>query len=132
MSMQAPKVPGFWSMFGYEIERADAEEVVVRMNVPDAMLSPFGTVHGGVIAMLFDTGLAIAVARRLEPTDRIATHNLNVSFVTFTSDLALRCRARVVSLRSAVAIVEGEVVDSADTLVAKAMGTFGVRRRPGA
>jgi uncharacterized protein (TIGR00369 family) len=129
MSTEAPKVPGFWSMFGYEIERADGEEIVLRMRVPDALMSPFGSVHGGVIAMLFDTGLAIAVSRRLAPTDRIATHNLNVSFVSFTSDQALRCRARVVSLRSAVAIVEGEVVDSADAIVAKAMGTFGVRRK---
>jgi hypothetical protein len=32
-------------------------------------------------------------------------------------------------LRSAVAIVEGEAVDSTGALVAKAMGTFGVRRR---
>jgi uncharacterized protein (TIGR00369 family) len=116
-------------MFGYEIERADGEEIVLRMRVPDALMSPFGSVHGGVIAMLFDTGLAIAVSRRLAPTDRIATHNLNVSFVSFTSDQALRCRARVVSLRSAVAIVEGEVVDSVDAIIAKAMGTFGVRRK---
>jgi uncharacterized protein (TIGR00369 family) len=129
VSTEVPKVPGFWSMFGYEIERADGEEIVLRMRVPDALMSPFGSVHGGVIAMLFDTGLAIAVARRLAPTDRIATHNLNVSFVSFTSDQALRCRARVVSLRSAVAIVEGEVVASADAIIAKAMGTFGVRRK---
>jgi uncharacterized protein (TIGR00369 family) len=129
VTIEAPKVPGFWSMFGYEIERADGEEIVLRMQVPDALMSPFGSVHGGVIAMLFDTGLAVAVARRLGPTDRIATHNLNVSFVSFTSEQTLRCRARVVSLRSAVAIVEGEVVDSADAIVAKAMGTFGVRRK---
>jgi acyl-CoA thioesterase len=116
-------------MFGYELERADAEEIVLRMNVPDAMLSPFGTVHGGVIATLFDTGLAVAVARQLAPPDRIATHNLNVSFVAFTSDQVLRCHARVVSLRTAVAIVEGEVVDSGGTLIAKALGTFGVRRK---
>lgn len=122
-------VPGFWSLFGFEIERADSDEIVLRMNVPDALLSPFGTVHGGAIATLFDTGLAIAIARQLAPYDRIATHNLNVSFVAFTADQVLRCHARVVSLRTAVAIVEGEVTDSGGTLVAKALGTFGVRRK---
>ena len=129
MTAASRQVPGFWSLFGYELERADAEEIVLRMDVPEVMLSPFGTVHGGVIATLFDTGLAVAVARQLAPHDRIATHNLNVSFVAFTSDRVLRCHTRVISLRSAVAIVEGEVVDSGGTLIAKALGTFGVRRK---
>src|SRR5262249_46028256 len=103
------------------------------MDVPDALRSPFGTVHGGVIATLFDTGLAVAIARRLDPGDRIATHNLNVTYVTFTRDGTLRCRARVVSLRRTVAVAEGEVIASDGTVVAKALGTFGVRRlRPDA
>src|SRR5262249_22900583 len=91
-------LPGFWELLGFTIERADESEAVLRMDVPETLLSPFGTVHGGVIATLFDTGLAVAIARRLDPEDRIATHNLNVTYVAFTRDRVLRCRARVVSL----------------------------------
>jgi uncharacterized protein (TIGR00369 family) len=122
-------LPGFWQLLGFTIERGDEAEAVLRMDVPDALVSPFGTVHGGVIATLFDTGLAVSIARRLEPEDRIATHNLNVTYVAFTRDRVLRCRARVVSLRRTVAVAEGEVVAADGTLVAKALGTFGVRRR---
>lgn len=121
--------PGFWTLFGFEVERADDDGVVVRMTVPDALMSPFGAVHGGAIALMFDTGLAVAIARRLGPHDRIATHNLNVSFVAFSNDPVLRCHARVVSLRTNVAIVEGDIVDGSETLIAKALGTFGVRRK---
>ncbi len=121
--------PGFRTLFGFEVERADDDGIVVRMTVPDVLMSPFGAVHGGAIALMFDTGLAIAVARRLGPHDRIATHNLNVSFVSFSTDPVLRCHARVVSLRTNVAIVEGDVVDGSETLIAKALGTFGVRRK---
>ena len=120
--------PGFWELLGFRIEHADGDGAVLGMEVPDAMLSPFGTVHGGAIATLFDTGLAVAIARRLEPEDRIATHNLNVTYVAFTRDRRLRCQARVVSLRRTVAVAEGEVVTADGTLVAKALGTFGVRR----
>jgi uncharacterized protein (TIGR00369 family) len=122
-------LPGFWQLLGFTIERGDETEAVLRMDVPDALVSPFGTVHGGVIATLFDTGLAVSIARRLEPEDRIATHNLNVTYVAFTRDRVLRCRARVVSLRRTVAVAEGEVVAADGTLVAKALGTFGVRRQ---
>jgi acyl-CoA thioesterase len=121
-------LPGFWGLLGFTIERADESEAVLRMDVPETLLSPFGTVHGGVIATLFDTGLAVAIARRLDPEDRIATHNLNVTYVAFTRDRVLRCRARVVSLRRTVAVSEGEVLAGDGTLVAKALGTFGIRR----
>ena len=86
-----------------------------------------------MIATLFDTGLAVAIARRLDPEDRVATHNLNVTYVAFTRERSLRCQARVVSLRRTVAVADGEVVAADGTLVAKALGTFGVRRlRPAA
>jgi uncharacterized protein (TIGR00369 family) len=123
-----PQLPNFWHVFGLSIERADTEEVVLRMDVPDALMSPFGAVHGGVIAALFDTGLAVAVARHLGPEDRIATHNLAVSYVAFSTEQVLRCHARVVSLRRSVAVAEAEVRSATDVLVAKALGTFGVRR----
>ena len=120
--------PRFMELLGLSVEQADEREALVRMDVPDALMTPFGTVHGGVIAALFDTGLAIAIARRLAGADRLATHNLNVSYVAFSREQVLRCRARVVSLRKSVAISEGEVTAGSGTLVAKGVGTFGVRR----
>ncbi|MCW5893098.1 MAG: PaaI family thioesterase [bacterium] len=125
-----PAAPGFWSLLGMAVESADDDAVVVTMTAPDDFLSPFGTVHGGLVATFFDTALAVAIARRLGASDRIATHNLNVTYVSFTRERRLRCRACVVSLRTTVAVVEGEVTTDEGTLVAKALGTFGVRRTP--
>jgi acyl-CoA thioesterase len=122
---------GFWDYLGFSIESGDEREVVLRMDVPDALMTPFDTVHGGIVATLFDTGLAVAVARRLEQADRIATHALQITYVAFTSARLLRCRARVVSLRRSIAVVEGEVTADDGTVVAKALGTFGVRRAAG-
>src|SRR6266571_5130282 len=71
---------------GLTIEHADAEGAVVRMDVPDALMSPFGAVHGGFIAALLDTGFGIALHRRLDAADRIATHTLNVTYVAFSRE----------------------------------------------
>jgi uncharacterized protein (TIGR00369 family) len=120
-------LPPFMELLGLHIERADEQEAVLRMDVPDALMSPFGAVHGGAIAALFDTGLAVALARRLEAADRIATHNLNVTYVAFSREQRLYCRARALSVRRSVAVAEGEVVTEGGTLVAKAVGTFGIR-----
>jgi uncharacterized protein (TIGR00369 family) len=121
-------LPPFMQLLGLSIDRADEQEAVVRMDVPEALMTPFGAVHGGVIAALFDTGLAIAVSRRLAAGDRVATHNLNVTYVAFSKEQLLFCRARAVSVKKSVAVADGEVVTAAGTLIAKALGTFGVRR----
>jgi uncharacterized protein (TIGR00369 family) len=122
------KMPTFMDALGLSIERADEHEAVVRMDVPDNLMTPFGAVHGGVTAALIDTGFGVAITRRLTDADRIATHSLTVTYVSFSHEQVLLCRARVVSLRRSVALVEGEVVTAGGTLVAKALGTFGVRR----
>jgi len=121
--------PDFWSHLGITIEHAGGDQAVLRMDVPEALLSPFGTVHGGVLATLFDTALAVAVARRLDPPgDRVATRDLHVTYVAFTRDRVLHCRARLVSLRRRMAVAEGEVIAGDGTLVAKALATFDVKR----
>ena len=122
-------LPTFMTLLGLTIEPDDQGEIGLRMDVPDGWMSPFGAVHGGAIAALFDTGLAMAIARRLTPADRIATHNLNVTYVAFSRERVLACRARVLSLRRAVATAEGEVVTASGGMVAKAVGTFGIARK---
>ncbi len=123
--------PTFWHAFNLSIERSGADEAVLRMDVPASLMSPFGQVHGGAVAMLFDAGMAMAVAQRLAAEDRIATHNLNVSYVAFADEPVLRCHARVLSLRRTVAVVEAEAVTGSGVLVAKAVATFGLRRGGG-
>ena len=49
MKTPPPAPPGFWQLLGFHIERADEQGAVLAMEVPDAMMSPFGTVHGGVL-----------------------------------------------------------------------------------
>ena len=122
------EMPGLWGVFGITIERADETGVVLRMDVPDSLMSPFGQVFGGAVAALFDTGLAVAIARQVGADDRIATLNLNVGYTNFTNSRVLHCATRVLSLRRTVAIVEGEITDDSGTMVAKAVGTFAVRR----
>ena len=122
--------PDFWQALGLTIVSSGDDEAVLEMQCPDWLMSPFGAVHGGAISMLCDTALAVAVARRVSPPeDRIATHQLTVSYAAFTTERTLRCHARLSSLTRTVAVAEGEVRDASGRLVAKALGTFGVRRQ---
>jgi uncharacterized protein (TIGR00369 family) len=123
--------PDFWRALGLVIVSTADESAVLEMTCPDWVMSPFGTVHGGAISMFCDTALAVAIARKVSgPDDRIATHQLSVSYASFTRDRVLRCHARIVSLARTVAVAEGDVRDATGTIIAKALGTFGIRRRP--
>jgi uncharacterized protein (TIGR00369 family) len=124
-------VPDFWQMLGLAVvDVGDDDDARFEVTCPDWVMSPFGTVHGGALSMIFDTTLAVAIARRLSPPeDRIATHQLTVSYASFTSERRLACRTRIVSLARTVAVAEGEILEPGGKLVAKALGTFGVRRR---
>jgi len=124
-------LPDFWRALGLTIVETGEDTAVLEMASPDWAMSPFGTVHGGAISMFCDTALAVAIARRLDgPEDRIATHQLSVSYAAFTTERVLRCHARVVSLTRTVAVADGEVRDATGRLIAKALGSFGIRRRP--
>jgi len=130
---QPVELPEFFEYLGMSIERAGPEDAVVRMHVPKQLLSPHGPVHGGAISALIDTTIGIAVACRLAPGDRTATHELNINYISFANNPVVIATARVLRLSRTVAHTEAEARSEDGTLIAKALGTFGVfpRKREG-
>ncbi|MFQ5668865.1 MAG: PaaI family thioesterase [Candidatus Binatia bacterium] len=125
----APELPGFFHHLGMSVERATAQEAVVRMQVPKWLLSPYGPVHGGAIAALIDTTIGVAVACRISQRDRTATHELNINYISFAKRPVVIATARVLRLGRTVAHTEAEARAEDGTLVAKALATFGIVRR---
>ncbi len=130
--MRGADLPPFFDYLGLSVLAVSTDEVSVRMTVPAALYSPFGTVHGGAIAALIDTTIGIAVAAHLGPHDRNVTHELNLNYISFAKGPTVLCRARVLRLGRHVASVEAEAVTEEGALVAKALGTFGLLRKRGA
>src|ERR1044071_9296022 len=77
------------------VEEIGADRVVVRMDVPEAFYTPYGAIHGGVIAALMDTVGGMVVATQLTPADRTATHSFDG-----------RCGARTEPLRRRLRVPE--------------------------
>src|SRR5262249_47114367 len=119
-------LPEFFAYLGMSIERADAEEAIVRMQVPSGLRSPHGPVHGGAISALIDTAMGIAGACRLHPDHRTATHQLNINFISFSPKPVVIATARVLRLGRAVAHTQAEARGEDGTLIARALATFGV------
>jgi uncharacterized protein (TIGR00369 family) len=123
-------LPDFFHYLGLSVERATPEKAVVRMQVPKGLLSPYGPVHGGAIAALIDTAIGVAVACRLTGGARTATHQLNINYISFAEKPVVIATARVLRLGRTVAHAEAEARSEDGALIAKALATFGVFRRP--
>jgi uncharacterized protein (TIGR00369 family) len=122
------QLPPFFSALGMTVEEIGRERVVVRMDVPEAFYTPYGAIHGGVIAALMDTVGGMVVATHLTPADRTATHSFNINYTSFVREKSCRCVGRLLAMARNVATVEIEVVREDGTLAAKALGAFGIFR----
>jgi len=122
------ELPAFFSALGMSVEEIGPERVVVRMDVPVAFYTPYGAIHGGIVAALMDTVGGMVVATRLTPADRTATHSLNVNYTSFIRERHCRCVGRMLALARNVATVELEVLRPDGSLAAKALGAYGIFR----
>jgi uncharacterized protein (TIGR00369 family) len=122
-------LPDFFQYLGLTVVEVSTEHAVVRMDAPKGLLSPYGPVHGGAIAALIDTAIGAAVAAHLPAGDRTATHQLNLNFISFARSPVVIATARVLRLGQTVAHTEAEARAEDGTLVATALGTFGILRK---
>ena len=121
-------LPAFFDAFGMTIEEIGPEQVVVRIDVPDAFYTMYGAIHGGLLAAVMDTVGGMVVASHITFADRTATHSFNLNYVSFVRDRSCKCIGRLVAKAQNHATVEVEVLRNDGKLAVKALGTFGIFR----
>lgn len=114
----------YWAYLGMAPE-ADTDGVMVaRMKVTEQHLQVMGRVHGGVLASLIDSAMALAVHAELPEGSAAATLDMHVAFVRPVREGVLTGRGRVLSASQTVALVEADVRDTEGTLVATGRGAY--------
>ena len=102
--------------------QVDGGTVVV--DATDEHLSPYGRVHGGLIATMLDVAMSGAVAET--GGDSPVTVSLTVTYHEPGRPGRLEARAKVRKRGKRLLVVEGEVVQDDDVL-ADALATFSVQ-----
>ncbi|WP_334188747.1 PaaI family thioesterase [Noviherbaspirillum sp.] len=121
----------FLKMFGLElVESAGGHAYFVQRENPELM-NVYGVAHGGVIMTLFDVALASAALSKNNFTTGIVTLDMSINFIGPGAG-RLHVRGHATGGGSTVCFCEGEIHDDAGKLVAKAIGSFKYRRKPGA
>lgn len=103
----------------------DPERQMVRYRfvAPDCFRSPRGLVQGGLIAGFLDEAMGGAVLAMSEGKALPLNLDISLSFLRPVPIGPLLCNGRVLKMGKSVAYLEGELMDEAETVLARATST---------
>ncbi len=116
---------------GVEFVSADNGRAVVALDLAPRHLNSWSVAHGGVLMTLLDVAMAVA-GRSLDPAaGGGVTLEMKTSFLQpANAGSRLVASAQAFHRTNTLAFCEGEVRDTDQRLIAKAMGTFKYLKLP--
>lgn len=116
----------FTAQVGVKVERAEAGEAVVSVDLRPDLLNNHGAGHGGVVMTLLDCAMANAALSRVDYAREVVTIDMHVAFMRPTSG-RLVATGRATGGGRSVCFCEASIVDADGEITAQAMGTFRYR-----
>ena len=117
----------FAEFLGHPHRRQRARAARLELALRPELMNSFHDAHGGVVMTLADVALAVAAITQDGAARGAITVDLSVSFLG-PGKGTLVAEARCLRAGRSLAFSEGEIRDAEGSLVAKALGTFKLRR----
>jgi uncharacterized protein (TIGR00369 family) len=119
-------------LIGMRLASAGPGLATFTLDVDERHHNPMGSVHGGVLADLADIAMGYAVISTLAADETFTTLEIKLNFLRPAFEGRLRCAARVESRGKTIVYAVADVLNEEGKLVAKAVSTNLVQKRPGA
>jgi len=117
------KPPPIAQLIGFTVTHVEPGKAVVELDVSARHHNPMGTLHGGVLCDIADAAMGIAYASNLDEGESFTTLELKINFIKPVWNAHLRATANVIKQGKTIGLVECDVVDEKDQLVAHATCT---------
>jgi len=114
----------FAKLLGIEVDSVEPGHAVLSMKLRDDLMRNNAIAHGGAIATLIDSAMAIAIMALLEENERTVTVDLTIHYLRPISEGTARASARVVRAGRRVITVSAELFDQNEKLSATAISTY--------
>ena len=114
----------FAKLLGIEIESSVPGHAVLTMKIRHELLQNHGVAHGGSIAAVIDSAMAIAIMPMLAENERTTTVDLTIHYLRPLTQGTARASARVVRAGKRVITVSAELFDDQEKLAATAISTY--------
>jgi uncharacterized protein (TIGR00369 family) len=116
-------VGGLPKYLGVKFLEFQPGKLVAEMVVRDELITPLGTLHGGVMAGLVDHVLGCVLYPLMKPGAWAATTEFKLNYLAAVKGGTLRAESTVLSLTRRTAVVKVEV-SNGDNLACVAQGTL--------
>jgi len=115
--------PPIGELVGFKLAEIGAGRAVVEFEATRRHANPMGTLHGGVLCDIADAAMGMAYASLLAEGESFTTLELKINFLRPVWNAKLRAIGRVVKCGRTVGMVECDVLDENQELVARAVST---------
>ena len=115
--------PPIATLIGFTIASIEPGRAVVELEAAERHANPMGTLHGGVLCDIADAAMGMAYASRLAEGETFTTLELKMSFVKPVWTGKLRADGRVLGGGRTIGLVECQIRDARERLVAHATST---------
>jgi len=110
-------------LLGLRITSSGAGRATVEFEASGRYANPAGTLHGGVLCDLADAAMGLAYLSTLAEGETLTTIELKINFLRPVWNAKLRAEARVVRAGKVVGLIECDILDERQRLVARASST---------
>lgn len=119
---EAPPPP-VATLIGFRLTAVEPGQATIEFEATEQHANPMGTLHGGVLCDIADAAMGTAYASTLEEGETYTTLELKINFLKPVWNARLRARGKVVKRGRTVGLVECDVIDEKQSLVARASST---------
>jgi len=118
----------YYRLLGMTVKEIKEGESRIEMPFRQGLTHPYGIAHGGAIASLADSAVAMALIDLVGPKDRITTIEFKINFLASVNKGKLEAHAKIIHKGSKTAVGDVEVVNEKGELVAKLVATYSIQR----
>ncbi len=119
---EAPPPP-IARLIGFRVTSVEPSRAVVLFEADRRHANPMGTLHGGVLCDVADAAMGMAYATGLDEGETFTTLELKINFLRPVWRGTLTATGHVVTAGRTIGLVECDVHDDKERLVARATST---------
>jgi len=110
-------------LIGFDLVSVEPGKSVIEFQATEAHQNPMGTLHGGILCDIADAAMGIAYASNLNEGESFTTLELKINFLKPVWNARLLATALVVKQGRTVRMVECDITEEQDSLVARVTST---------
>jgi uncharacterized protein (TIGR00369 family) len=119
---EAP-APPIATLIGFRLAAVESGRAIIDFEATARHANPMGTVHGGILCDIADAAMGMAYASTLEEGETFTTLELKINFLRPVRNARLRAAGTVVHRGRTTGLVECDITDEAQRLIARASST---------